>query len=197
MGQRLNIEITKNGKLLANTYYHWSGFSNCAVNIVCDMIQNFNYIKKYKVQNVKNKDLLFSIRLLEQTGAGIEDLNEAIKEIGLIDENIDISRCKGRNEGVIEISELGMEENRNWEEGRVTIDIEKETIDYNVLHEIYEDDIQDYKDDGYKIEEINIDFKNIKFENIFELKAFIDKANYQSEYYFKNKFDNKYIGLIQ
>jgi hypothetical protein len=28
MGQRLNIEIVKNGDVLANSYYHWSGFSN-------------------------------------------------------------------------------------------------------------------------------------------------------------------------
>lgn len=38
MGQRLNIEILKNGEVLANSYYHWSGFSNSAINLTIYII---------------------------------------------------------------------------------------------------------------------------------------------------------------
>lgn len=31
MGQRLNLSINKNGKVLANCYYHWSGYTNSAI----------------------------------------------------------------------------------------------------------------------------------------------------------------------
>lgn len=38
MGQRLNIEIHNNGELLTNCYYHWSGYTKCALDFVCDGI---------------------------------------------------------------------------------------------------------------------------------------------------------------
>ena len=31
MGERLNIEIVKGKKVLANAYYHWSGFTRTAM----------------------------------------------------------------------------------------------------------------------------------------------------------------------
>ncbi|MCI8699721.1 MAG: hypothetical protein HFJ47_00055 [Clostridia bacterium] len=199
MGQRLNIEIKNKEKVLANCYYHWSGFANSAVNLTIEIIRNFEYIRKYETQNVKNKELLFAIRLLEETGAGTQksEIDNTIKEIGLIDENIKLKESKGRNEGIIEISEEGMKENRYWEEARVTIDIENKTVNFNAIREIEKEEKQEYEDDGTKFVDINIDFKNIKFEDIFNLKAFIDKSCYEEQYYFKNKFDDKYIHLIQ
>ena len=198
MGQRLNIEIVKNRKTLANSYYHWSGYSSSAIEMVTSIIKNFNYIKKYKVENVKDKDLLLAIRLLEITDAGMREdtINEAIKKVGLVDENINFKKCNGRNYGIIEVEEKGMKENRYWEEGRVTIDIENEDINFRVFNYITEEEVKEYYiEDNF--EDINIDFEHIKFEEIFNIKAFIDKACYNSQYYFKNKFDNKYIGLIE
>lgn len=199
MGQRLNIEIVKNNKLLANSYYHWSGYSNCAVNLAIKIINNFDYIKKYKVENVTDKDTLFAIRLLEETGAGINEseMKETIKKIGLIYENVILKECKGRNEGIIEISEEGMQENRYWEEARVTIDIENKTIDFDVIEEINKEDYDEDELEDINFKEINRNFKKIKFKDVFELKAFIDKANYNKQFYFFNKTDNKNIALIQ
>ena len=80
MGQRLNIEILKNGEVLANSYYHWSGVSNSAVNLTIQIINNFDYIKKYRVEEyIKNQDLLFAIRLLEETEAGVNDIKKTRK----------------------------------------------------------------------------------------------------------------------
>ena len=47
MGQRLNIEITKNGNVLANSYYHWSAYSDCALNITTKIITLKNYFVLY------------------------------------------------------------------------------------------------------------------------------------------------------
>lgn len=197
MGERLNIEIVKNKELLANCYYHWSGFSSSAVNLAIDIINNYDYVKKYKVENVKNKDLLFAIRLLETTGAGTNESEKSntIKKIGLIDGNITLKTCKGRTEGIIETSKEGMEETRSWEEERVTIDIENKTVKFRAFDEISEEDKKEYYDDK-TFETINTNFDNISFEDIFELKAFINKAGYRNQYYFYNEFDKKYIGLI-
>ena len=199
MGQRLNIEIVKNNELLANSYYHWAGYTSCAIDMTVNIIKSFDYIKENKVENVKDKDILFAIRLLEETGAGMteSEQDKTIKKIGLIDENIKIKACEGRNEGIINITEEGMKENRYWEEGRVTIDIENKKIKFEVYHNISEEEKNEYEEDGYKFEEINMNFDNIDFEDIFNVKAFIDKSCYKKQYFFKNKFDNKYIDLIE
>lgn len=114
MGQRLNIEIVKNKEVIANSYFHWSAYSNSAINMVADIISKFNYIKKYEVENAKNKDLLLAIRLLESTGAGIgeKDKKQTVEQIGIIDDDIILHECQGRNEGIIDTTKDGIEKNR-------------------------------------------------------------------------------------
>ena len=34
MGQRLNIEIKKDSKVLANSYYHWSAYTSSALQML-------------------------------------------------------------------------------------------------------------------------------------------------------------------
>lgn len=100
MGQRLNIEIKKKDKVLANCYYHWSGFSNSAVNLALDIIKNFEYIDKFETKDpTNNKDLLFAIKLLEKTGAGVNEI-EATREL-LGNEHLKLQPCKSRNDGII------------------------------------------------------------------------------------------------
>lgn len=122
MGQRLNIEITKNGNVLANSYYHWSAYSDCALNITTKIIMEYDYIKR-NLETSHNEDLLFAIKLLEETGAGMNEEEMAIakEKIGY-DEFIKFKECKNRNEGIIAITEKEIEDTRFWEEGRVTID---------------------------------------------------------------------------
>lgn len=129
MGQRLNIEIVKNGRVLANSYYHWSGFSNSAINLVIQIIQNYEYIKKYNVEKyIKNQDLLLAIRLLEETGAGLNNTDIARNILKDETMNLKLKECQGRNEGIIGITQGDIEETRAWEEGRVSIDIENKKL---------------------------------------------------------------------
>lgn len=202
MGQRLNIEIVKNGEVLANSYYHWAGYSNCAVDLAVQIINNFEYIKKNKVEKyIENRDLLFAIRLLEETGAGVNNIDKTRELLKDETNNLKLKKCEGRNEGIIGITEEDIEETRYWEEGRVSIDIEKKTVNFNVIHEYTVGEFREnYTEEEIKeldIKETNINFKDIPFEGIFELKAFIDRANYNGEYYFHNNKDDKYIFLIQ
>lgn len=201
MGQRLNIEIVKNGRVLANSYYHWSGFSNSAINLVIQIIQNYEYIKKYNVEKyIKNQDLLLAIRLLEETGAGLNNTDIARNILKDETMNLKLKECQGRNEGIIGITQKDIEETRAWEEGRVSIDIENKKIDFDVIEEYTLEELKNDYDEEIKelnIKKIDKNFKNISFEDIFELKAFIDKANYKKEYYFYNKNNNKYVFLIQ
>lgn len=202
MGQRLNIEIVKNKKVLANCYYHWSGYSSSAVDLVIQIIKHFESIRKYEVEKyIKRQDLLFAIRLLEKTGAGFKDINIIRKILKDKTMNLELNQSKGRDEGIIEISNEGIEENRYWEESRVTVDIANKTITFEAFQEYSKEEfLWYYSEEEIKrpdIIEIDRNFKNIKFEDIFELKAFIDKAIYQGKYYFYNNNNNKYVVLIQ
>ena len=74
MGQRLNLEIKKGNNVLANAYYHWSGYSSSSCRIALDAM---NYINE-NPQNID--DRLYAIRILESTGAGLTDFNPTEEE---------------------------------------------------------------------------------------------------------------------
>ena len=200
MGERLNIEIVKNGDVLANCYYHWSGFSECAINLTTKIIQEMDYIKnssRLMKSEVKNKDILFAIRLLESTGAGVpEREREEVREmLGNID--LPLNKCIGRNEGLIGVTEKAIAETENWQEESVTIDIEKKTIDFRAVEDISEKELfEEYEIPEDEIGKENINFKEIKFEDVFNLKARIELANYKGQQYFYNEFDKQYYYWI-
>lgn len=199
MGERLNLEIVKNGEVLANSYYHWSGFSESAARLASRIVNDFEYVKDYRLNSeVNNKDVLFAIRLLEQTGAGFpeRDMEEVMKML----ENPDLKlrKCISRNDGIIGATEEQIKETENWAEETVTIDIEKKTIDFHrAVGDITKEEIlNDCEVLEEEIGKENINFKEIQFEDIFYLKTRIELANYKREMYFYNEFDKQYYYWI-
>lgn len=139
MGQRLNIEIKKNDKVIANCYYHWSGFSNSSLELAKLIIDKFDTVHE-------ENDVIEAIMLLQLTGAGITrpaisylyknipnfDLEEEIKTNNPWGE-YKLHLSKGRDEGLIGITEKEMDDTRRWEEGRITIDVTNKTFDFEVF----------------------------------------------------------------
>lgn len=127
MGQRLNIEI-KNGEAeLANCYYHWSAFSNSALQLTKKIVDAYNC-------SDKNISLQLAVNILQTTGAGIS-LSERlymIRESKGFDDIV-FSNAIDRNRGLIFITKCGMNVTRRWEEGRIDIDLASETFFFNVL----------------------------------------------------------------
>lgn len=68
MGQRLNLEITYKGECVANAYYHWSGFSDSALNTILDAC--CAYEKDFAVD--KESATILAVLMLEATGAGLK-----------------------------------------------------------------------------------------------------------------------------
>lgn len=96
MGQRLNIEIRKDDKVLANAYYHWSGYTSSALGLTNEILENIDNV------NFDN-DVVRAVKLLEVTGAGltlseIDNLSEDMK-------NINFKKAIDRSQGFIAISE--------------------------------------------------------------------------------------------
>lgn len=191
MGQRLNMEIKIGNETLANSYYHWSGYSSSSCEIALKVI---DYMEEHPQTTEPNK--LYAIRLLEHTGAGLTDFaptdeekEQAKKfydpkyyeewvnkpsEIRTAQElfpNEKFAECFGRNEGLLAITKYGMEETRKWEEARVTIDIASKTIDFDVYW-VYNEDSYDERPN--EIIDLDFDLHNMDFNTFLSLNEVID-----------------------
>ena len=153
MGQRLNIQIEANNTdtnetvVLANCYYHWSGNTYSAMELVNEIVESGIY----------NLDILDpvekAIRLLEATGSGLCE-DELTDTYNTPKYRISTSR----NSGLIAISEEGINNTVYWEESRVTINLTTGSIDMS-------DMVYDVTDEFSK-EELET-----KLKNLYELKA--------------------------
>ena len=156
MGQRLNIEIVEGEKVLANSYYHWSAYTSSSIKLTKLILEKMSEANEM----IPLKKAVF---LLQSTDAGFAgDELEYARKIAELN-GLDLANASGRSEGLIGISETAINEPRRWEEGRVTIDIEKETINFKVWWESSDEDfVTDYPEG--KLVDLEIDLENIAFD---------------------------------
>lgn len=151
MGQRLNVEITKNGDILANAYYHWSAYTMDALRlterIIHDYLDIYGLPLTYYPDEIS--DLEIATRLLIMTGAGVDaierDRLKADPPEGLFTKqgSIILPRSVNRNAGLIAVTKEGIEETRKWEEGRVTIDIGTKNVDFQVCSYLTKEEVDE------------------------------------------------------
>jgi hypothetical protein len=191
MGQRLNIEIKNNKNVLANCYYHWSGFTTSSLKLTKKIIE---YLK---VNNVSN-DVKGAIELLYHTGASFTKQSwENAKNDKLIEG--DYKEIADRNNGLIGVSESDIKKTQSWEEGRIEINIENKTFKFDCA---FEKDYIDYDEIWYRISDlfykINLD-KTSKYQiPFYQIDILLDgiiesEKNYKGRFYFNNYcFDSVY-----
>jgi hypothetical protein len=193
MGQRLNMEITENEKVLANAYYHWSGYTSSSLNITQEVLDS---IEKISCEDKVVK----AIKLLEVTGAGLTDEEREYAKKKLKDyDNYSFIDCTGRNDGLIAVSEQGIENTRRWEEARVEIDIVNQIINFKVIYKLTKAEIEEDYDD-VKFDEIpvlDIDFSKVTFDKFVEFKELILGLISKAIYQVKLNGDEKVYGFIE
>ena len=173
MGQRLNVEIMKDDKCIANAYYHWSGYSTSSIKTILPII-------KFLESNEFGDTIEDAVDLLKLTGATLtKEEHDYAKKNGII--SSDFMGCNGRNEGLIAVSDKEIKKTRSWEEGRISIYPEQRIIDFDVKHEIEDDDeIPD------NVMELPFDsLSEIKFSEVKDLLNFIKEAEDSSSGNFK------------
>lgn len=176
MGQRLNIEIINGDSEapLANCYYHWSAYTGSALRLTKQIIDA--YFDSEAIVGVK-----MAVDLLEQTGGGVNDEERAnIEKQPDKFSHIVFKSATNRNNGLISVTENGINETRKWEEGRVTIDLDTETFKFDVSwYDSPEDFFAEYCDesDGREFEDLTecpFDLDSVPFADIDDLISFVD-----------------------
>ena len=130
MGQRLNIEIFEDGKILANGYYHWRGYTSSAIILTRKILNGLKDVEQSGFDGVRK-----AIALLELTGAGLPEEEKCYYIHNIDDLSIptDFQDFRGRNDGIISVSEEGIADTRKWAEASVEIDLVKQTIKFEAL----------------------------------------------------------------
>lgn len=152
MGQRLNIQIemdipdSNESKVLANAYYHWSGYTSSAYELVKMIADSEYWNDNCTIMDPVEK----AIRLLEVTGAGLcpDELTDTYN-------TPKYKLTTGRNSGLIAISEEGINNTVYWEEARVTINLTTKMVDMGgvyYLDEVDEEDEDETLDDIPELE---------------------------------------------
>lgn len=163
MGQRLNIEIKDNGKSLANSYYHWSAYTDEAAHML-------GKILKSDVLKSTCSPLEKAVKLLIETGAGFMD-SEMDTVKATLPEELWVEAVS-RNEGLLAITEDGMQSTRDWEEGRVEIDLGTKRVLFDVFWEVSKEELKDeYPESKWERIELPFNTSDMTFE---EAKDFID-----------------------
>lgn len=174
MGQRLVITVKNNGKDLAKIYYHWSAYTVSALMEARDVV---NCIYDHNDETEKELQLRL-VRFCEEHGGGIRGDDKEYAYIQAMFPN-ETFKTDGysRNNGLIALSEEGMDDLQSWSEGDLDIIIDEDVI-LNYVQWGY-DDIEAYKenrrecDDDFDefmtiedIEDIGYDLCEIDVENI-------------------------------
>lgn len=110
MGQRLNISIRENDKILASGYWHWGGYTDSALGILSEMIETINEFNESGNCKDYYSSTEIAIGFLESCGCGV---------------------FRDRNDGRMKI-----DSDQDVSEGNIIIDLEFKTIKLiNIINE--------------------------------------------------------------
>lgn len=189
MGQRLNLEITAEGNVLANAYYHWSGYTSASLRVAEVALKKFEEGKRSTLDQYE-----LALDMLENTGAKFTR-DELIAWNGhtftdilgkVLPRKARISDGVNRNDGLISVTSMGINGTRIWEEARVSIDIVKKIVLFDAIWPIDDGEkelLEDYELNPTEVPEINFEFEQIPFDQFDDIKnkiiSLIDKEIYQ------------------
>lgn len=197
MGQRLNLEIVYGDNVLANSYYHWSGFTRSSLEVARKALEVFDDTRTKGYERYE-----LALDMLEHTGAkfGQQELNawNSVEFFALftkIDKkkrNVDNAN---RNDGFIAITSYGINDTREWEEARITIDIKNKNVLTNIVWKIDSDSIEDYEIDTENVREVYFNFEKFRFDEIDNIINQFKEIAKNDDYIFKK--DNEFYEMIE
>lgn len=164
MGQRLVITFYKNKaqeKPFASIYYHWSAYSLSALEELDDLLdesQEFFLNKDYS-------DKTWIPYLCSKvSGVTYDDVDDYINQY---DQNYSENTQVDRNNGILAISDSGIENHLFWSEGTLLVYLEEETFDFTgLMWEMDRNDFKEYLEFNAINSEDECDIKKYDLENV-------------------------------
>ena len=171
MSQPLVVKIHAFGEDIATIHYRWGAYTWPSLTIADELIQFVNWGSCTR----KDELILKLKRYIEQNGGGVDSSDWSYFEDVYPSEVIKKNNVNG-SDGLIAISEFGMNGQLNFTCGEMTIDYDEQEI-YNSCYQYYEcldDYISDYGDDldmpEADFKHINIDPSHFSFDQLNEVK---------------------------
>lgn len=192
MGERLNIEIEANGETVANAYYHWGAQTSTALELVNRMIEYFK-----SVNDTYQNEQELALRLLEASGATLTEKEyEYVNKLRLKTQPFD-KHTVDRNNGLISLSENGMNETRKWQEIslRVSIDLNHHSVAvaFDDVFDVVT--LDDYKmalnDEGYEYDEDAITYDDAMVD-AFTHDGYLDATSFQTAFQAYESLEGEY-----
>ena len=174
MGQRLVITVKKEKEDIAKIYFHWSGYSDSALEETRSLLKDIDT----KEENIKKLQLNI-IRACESMGGGI-DGGAGSEEFSYVCDmfpNVSFKEDPNRNYGLVALSENDMEKIQRWSNGNIVIDLDYNRIYNSVFHEYHSlEEYEAYTDksaDSVYCYESDIDIADFRMEYIDEVIDFV------------------------
>lgn len=171
MSQPLVVKIHAFGEDIATIHYRWGAYTWSSLTIADELIQFVNW-----GSCTTKDDLILKLKHhIEQNGGGVDSTDWSYFECVYPSEVIKKNNVNG-SDGLIAISEFGMNDQLHFACGEMTIDYDEQEI-YNSCYQYYEcldDYISSYGDDldmpeaGFK--HIKIDPSHFSFNQLNDVK---------------------------
>lgn len=141
MGQRLNVEIIHGDKPICATYFHWSGYTSSSIEIANDVINAFKDIEQVTIPEVYKR----MKEACPGSSATLAEVNDIKNDLGI---ELVPEKVINRNDGLIYFTEKEIEDVRNWEEARVTVNLDNKTCTVDAaIYYTTEKEIKEIKED--------------------------------------------------
>lgn len=168
MGERLLVRIFKNDKRIANIYYHWSGYSISSIEETKRIIE---YVKEKENSSEIIEALVLCVNSNRSEFFGRVNIGTLLpKDISyynkIYKKKYRLPKNASRNNGLLAITEEGMNDLETWYETLVDVYLDTNEIDFSNIISVADDDI--ILEIGEKTWKYNlgIDLSKTKFDEI-------------------------------
>lgn len=160
MGQRLVVQLQKDGKTIGACYMHWSAYTGDAIAVTKDVLAAIPTVLKSNPTD----DSDFAVSLFKTAMRGSELEKEEWELLHKTTMPSEICKTIDRNDGLIALSRKGIEDLLGWSEGNVVIDVSDPTkpivteFDLLLIENGIEEYALDYSEDIEKAREDIMEF---------------------------------------
>lgn len=161
MGQRLVISVKHLGEDVCKIYYHWSAYTMSSLYETRDVI---NCIYNHE-DETKEELQLRLIRFCEENGGGISGNYNEFEYIQAKFPNETFKTDNySRSNGLIALSEKGMQEMADWSEGDVGINIDEDMVSFEVYS--YYESLDEYNEERSEWDE---DYTPLEYDHVVDI----------------------------